>query len=264
MSGWQLNGDAPTSYSRFILKFMEGWTDDLILSAHCRDGDRVLDVACGTGIVANRVNSVSRRLCTITGIDLNEGMLTVARTNPQIEWRQGSASELPFEESEFDVVLCQQGLQYFPDRSAAMREMARVLAPGGRLAVSVWGALERQSFQAALADGVVTFLGPDAGVAFELASSLSSVEELRHLAENAGLPDARVRIEHRTLRYPIPARMVSGFMGATPVTAQFLAMSDDRKQAFVDHVVKRLASYIDDAGLAALQENHILTASKPG
>ena len=72
MSGWQLSGDAQTSYTRFILKFMEGWTDDLILSAHCRDGDRVLDVACGTGIVANRVNSVSRRLCTITGIDLNE------------------------------------------------------------------------------------------------------------------------------------------------------------------------------------------------
>ena len=262
MSGWQLSGDAPTSYSRFILKFMDVWTDDLISSARCRDGDRVLDVACGTGVVANRVNSVSRRLCTITGIDLNEGMLTVARSNPQIEWRQGSATELPFEEGEFDVVLCQQGLQYFPDRSAAMREMARVLAPGGRLAVSVWGALERQSFQAALVDGVVAFLGTDAGAAFELASSLNSVDELRSLAELGGFQDARVRIEHRTLRYPLPARIVSGFMGATPVTAQFLALPDDRKRAFVDHVVRRLASSVDDAGLAALQENHILTASK--
>jgi ubiquinone/menaquinone biosynthesis C-methylase UbiE len=94
-SGWQLSGDAPTAYVRFALKIMEPWTDDLIRSAGCRDGDRVLDVACGTGIVANRVNLVSGKLCTVTGIDVNEGMLSVARRNPQIEWHQGSATRPP-------------------------------------------------------------------------------------------------------------------------------------------------------------------------
>src|SRR5437764_9144095 len=143
-SGWQLSGDAPTAYTRFALKIMEPWTDDLILAAQCRDGDHVLDVGCGTGLVANRINLVSRKFCAITGIDINEGMLTAARRNPQIAWHQGSATELPFAEGTFDVVLCQQGLQYFPDRDKAMKEMARVLAPGGRIALNVWGALERQ------------------------------------------------------------------------------------------------------------------------
>ena len=106
-SGWQLAGDAPTAYTRCGHKVMEPWTDDLIRSAGCRDGDRVLDVACGTGIVANRIGLVTGKFCAITGIDLNDGMLSIARRNPQIDWHQGSATDLPFEPSSFEVVLCQ-------------------------------------------------------------------------------------------------------------------------------------------------------------
>ncbi len=263
MSGWQLSGDAPTSYTRFGHKIMEPWTDDLILAANCRDGDRVLDVACGAGLVANRINLVSRKLCSVTGIDLNEGMLSVARDNPQVEWRQGSAIELLFDTASFDVVLCQQGLQYFPDRTKAMEEMARVLVPGGRLALNVWGALERQPFHAALISAVGTFLGADARAAFDPAFSLNTAGELRQLATIAGLGNVRVRFEQRTLRYPVTGRLVAGFMGATPVTAQFMALPDDRRQVFVAHVVETLAGYVDDAGLAAPMENHFLTAMKP-
>ena len=82
MSGWQLSGDAPIAYDRFALKVMEPWTDDLILAAGCRDGDRVLDVACGTGLVSGRISLVTGKFCVITGIDINEGMLNVARRNP--------------------------------------------------------------------------------------------------------------------------------------------------------------------------------------
>src|ERR1044071_2943516 len=77
MSGWQLSGDAPIAYDRFALKVMEPWTDDLILAGGCRDGDRVLDVASGTGLVACRVSLFSRKFCASTGIDFNEGMLSV-------------------------------------------------------------------------------------------------------------------------------------------------------------------------------------------
>ena len=262
MSGYQLSGDAPTTYTRFGYKIMEPWTDDLIGSACCRDGDRVLDVACGPGLVANRVNQVSGKLCMVTGIDLNEGMLNIARRNPTIEWHQGSATELPFGESSFDVVLCQQGLQYFSDRIAAMKEMARVLLPGGRLALNVWGALERQIFHASLIEGIGKFLGAEAKSAFDLAFSLVSADELRKLAAGAGLTNIRVRFEQRTMRYPTASGMVTGFMGATPVTAQFLAMPDEQKSAFVDYVAGQLATYVDDEGLAAPMENHFLSATK--
>lgn len=262
MSGYQLSGDAPTMYSRFAGKIMGTWTDDLILSARCQDGDQVLDVACGPGTVANRVNLVSHKYCTVTGIDLNEGMLNIARRNPNVDWHQGSASQLPFENGRFDVVLCQQGLQYFDDRSAAMKQMARVLAPGGRMAINVWGALDRQPFHSACVAGVDQFLGNDAVSAFDRAFSLHRAAELRQLAVDAGLTNIQVRFAHRTMRYASPARLVDGFMNTTPVSVLYNGLSDDRKRAFVAFAVEQLARDIDDEGLAVPQENRFLTAVK--
>jgi SAM-dependent methyltransferase len=218
--------------------------------------------ACGTGVVASRVNLVSGKLCYVTGSDINEGMLNAARSNPQVEWRQGSATELPFDTDSFDVVLCQQGLQYFPDRAAAMREMARVLAPGGRVSVNVWGALERQPFFTAAIEAIGEFLGADAQTPFYLAFSLNSADELRGLALDAGLENVRVRFEHRTMRYPVPARFVTGWVSGAPIAAQFLALRDDRKEAFITSVLERISTYVDDAGLAVPMENHFLTAAR--
>jgi ubiquinone/menaquinone biosynthesis C-methylase UbiE len=101
--------------------------------------DRVLDVARGTGIAAARVNEASRAECRVAGLDINAGMLNVARRAPGIDWRLGGATEMTFPNSSFDVVLCQQGLQYSPDRQAALTEIARVLASDGRLSLNVWG-----------------------------------------------------------------------------------------------------------------------------
>lgn len=264
-SGRQLVGDEASSYTRFVHKIMEPWTndlihwtDDLIRSAECRDGDRVLDVACGTGRVANRISLVSGKLCSITGIDVNEGMLSIARRNTQVEWCQGSATDMPFDPEGFEVVLCQQGLQFFPDRARAMSEMARVLSPGGRLALNVWG-LDRQPFHAALIAGVDKFLGAEVAAAF--AFSLNMADELRHLARDAGLNDIRVRFECRTLPYPVSVGLVFSQMAATP---HFAALSDDDRKASAAYVVGRLASYVDDAGRRAVPvENHFLTALKP-
>ena len=262
MSGWQLAGDAPAAYSRFNVKIMEPWTDDLIRSANCRDGDRVLDVACGTGVVSNRISLVTMKHCSITGIDVNEGMLNVARRNPQMTWHLGSATGLPFEGDSFDVVICQQGLQYFPDRPAALREMTRVLVRGGRLALNVWGALDRQPGMLAIVEVVADFLGRDSQSAFDMACSLNTRQELCRLAEDAGLRNVHVRFEHRTMRYPNAADYVAAFMGATPVTAQFVALPEEQRQAFIAQVAEKLASYVDDAGLAVPWENHFLTAVK--
>src|ERR1700712_5804601 len=183
MSGWQLSDDGPTAYTRYAMPIMEPWTDDLIMQGQCKTGDRVLDVACGTGFVASRVNVVSNAECKVVGIDINEAMLNTARKNTSIEWHLGSATKLPFDDGSFDVVLCQQGLQYFPDRPAAMREMARVLVPGGRVSLNVWGPIERQPFHAALVDAVTHILGYEHKAVFDLAFSLNTRQQLHNLAE---------------------------------------------------------------------------------
>jgi SAM-dependent methyltransferase len=256
MSGYQLSGSAPAAYVRFARPIMGPWTDDLIDQAQCVSGDRVLDVACGTGIVSARVDPA----CKITGIDVNEGMLAVAKQNTKIEWHLGSATEMPFKDASFDVVLCQQGLQYFPDRGAAVREMARVLAPGGRISLNVWGPIERQPFHAALLEAITTFLGDEHKAVFDLAFSLVTTKELHDLANAAGLKDAHVRFEHRTIRYPDVGQLADGFMQSTPIAGQYTALPMDKRKSFIERVASRLAAYIDDDGLASPMENHFLRA----
>ena len=130
--------------------------------------------------------------------------------------------------------------------------------------LNVWGALNRQPFYVALVDGIVEFMGKEtAKSAFDLPFSLNTAAELRMLANDVGLQRISIRFEHRTMRYPAPAKMVAGFMIATPIASQFQALPSDRQSAFVDYVAARLAGYVDDAGLAVPMENHFLTAVKP-
>ena len=253
--------DFQNSYAKYAGKIMEPWTDDLIRQARCQRGDRVLDVACGPGTVASRVNRVCGANCAVSGIDINESMLKLARADNSVEWQLGSAEDLPFEDCSFDVVLCQQGLQYFGDRTKAMMEMARVLRPGGRVSLAVWGAIERQPFYLALEDGFSRFL-PEAKNAYEQAFSLNTVDELRNLAVSAGLKDARVRFEHRTIRHPSLKEFVDGFMRGTKVSGLYVVLPIDAQTAFVEHVSGLLSGYVDDGGMAFPLENHFLTATR--
>jgi hypothetical protein len=117
-------------------------------------------------------------------------------------------------------------------------------------------------FHAAIVDGIATFFGAEARTALDIGFSLNTAEELRRLAIDAGLRNIKIRFEHRTMRHPSAAEMAAGFMQATPVAAQFKALSDDKRTAFVGHVSERLSDYIDDGGLAAPLENHFLTATR--
>jgi ubiquinone/menaquinone biosynthesis C-methylase UbiE len=127
-------------------------------------GERVLDVACGTGSVARHAAPLVGADGKVIGLDLNPGMLAVARALPAppgatIEWLEGNATSLALPDDAFELVLCQQGLQFFPDRGAALREMRRVLAEGGRVAISVWQALPRHPVYEALFEATAPHLG---------------------------------------------------------------------------------------------------------
>jgi ubiquinone/menaquinone biosynthesis C-methylase UbiE len=126
----------------------------------------VLDVACGTGVVARTAADRMGGRGRVAGLDRNQGMLAVAgRLRPDLEWHEGDAAELPFADASFDAVLCQSALMFFPDRVAALREMARVAAPGGTVAVQVWDLLEAQEGYGAMYAAFSRQLGPGAGSA---------------------------------------------------------------------------------------------------
>ena len=143
---FQLSAEAAERYeAQFVPAIFAEWAPRLIEIAGVEADQRVLDVACGTGIVARTAAEALAGSGQVVGLDLNPAMLAVARrVRPDLEWRQGDVASLPFSDGSFDRVLCQMALMFFPDRRQALREMARVTRPGSVVAVCVPAALEDQ------------------------------------------------------------------------------------------------------------------------
>src|SRR5688572_12161452 len=156
-----------TSYQdQVVPALMEEWAPRVADAADIRRGDRVLDVACGTGVLARAAASRAGSSGTVTGLDRNPGMLAVAsRLSPTLRWQQGTAEALPFPDQSFDAVISQFGLMFVPEPAVALREMMRVLAPGGRLAVAVWASLSDTPAYAAEVAVVERLAGSAAGAA---------------------------------------------------------------------------------------------------
>jgi len=140
---WQLRGNAAELYERYVVPYILGpWAPGLVELAALQPGEHVLDLACGTGVVARLAATKVEPTGHVTGLDLNAAMLAVARSLPpppgtSITWVEGSAVAMDLPDASFDVILYQQGFQFFPDQPAALREMHRVLVPGGRVLLSV-------------------------------------------------------------------------------------------------------------------------------
>jgi len=206
----------------------------------------------------------------VVGLDINPGMLAVARSltlprgSAQIEWCEGSALALPFAEGVFDVVLCQLGLQFVPDRPAAVREMRRVLGRGGHVGASVYAPIDRNPATHALADALDRHLGAGASRAKRHEHSLGDPNELRALFAGAGFEDVRVETVARTVCFASAAEYVRVQLVATPL-ADMLGEheSADREQilaAVTADVDASLAPFVRDDGLAFPQEVHVALA----
>jgi SAM-dependent methyltransferase len=259
---FQLEGDAAERYERWAVPFVLGpWVPALLDLAELRAGERVLDVATGTGVVARLA---ARRVApaTVTGLDLNQGMLEVARRLPlppglTIHWRQGSALALPFADGAFEVVLCQQGLQFFPDRLKALGEMRRVLTPAGRVAVSVWTG--PSPYFSALREGLERYVGTEAAISGAVARSLGDADELRGLLRGAGFRDVVVHHIRMTLRLPPPEEFVLRHMSAIPAAGLVAAAGEEARGALVAHMKKATRAYVDGYGLAIPEEINVAT-----
>lgn len=239
------------------------WVDDLLDRVGLKAGDSVLDVACGTGIVARVARQRLGPSARIVGVDVSAPMLLVAReTGPDIEWREGNAMWLPVPDDEkFDVVLCQQGLQFVSDKLAAAREMRRVLTPGGRVAVSTWLGLEQNPIFLELHEVAVRQIGHIDDTRF----SFGDGEVLRKVLQDGGLRDVSVVQLRKTLRVPDAEAFLRlnsmALMGMSKVSSQL----SENGRAHLLTLMQResapiLARYRDNGGIVFEMGTNVASA----
>lgn len=199
----QVSKNAAEVYEDFFLPALfQPWARPVVAAAQIRSGDRVLDVACGTGVLARAALEEVGPSGAVVGLDVNTGMLDVAKVKaPSIEWREGKAERLPFETATFDKVVSQYGLMFFDDKIVALKEMARVLKPSGRLVVAVWDSLDNTPGYAAMTGLLRRLFGDDAARGLEAPYSLGDKAQLRRLFERAGLVDADLQTRPGTAQF---------------------------------------------------------------
>jgi ubiquinone/menaquinone biosynthesis C-methylase UbiE len=207
-----MSNPAETYENYMVPTLFAPWALRLIEAANPQPGERVLDVGCGTGIVARRVAAHLGSNESIVGIDLNPNMLTVARAKAQqegfaIEWHQGRAEKLPFADASFHLVLCQFALMFFADRQAALTEIQRVLVDGGRVLLSVWQSLNQHPFYQKLHEVIEHRLGMS-GVQDIFA--LGDAPGLRALLTEAGFQQVEIEPVSMTARFPDPEGFLAG------------------------------------------------------
>jgi ubiquinone/menaquinone biosynthesis C-methylase UbiE len=267
---YQQDGSAADLFQRYIVpRITSLWGRDLVGRARVHVGENVLDVACGTGVVT-RLAAVQSCTGRVVGLDLNADMLRVARSiadeaGAQVEWCEGSALALPFEESAFDVVLCQLGLQFFPDKSLALREMARVLRFGGRLALSVFTGIERTPIAYAFANALDRHLGEGASSAKRAEHSFSDSIVLAQLAADAGLKNVVVVPVTQTIRFPSAHDYVWSQLTATPQARLLSKMLGQERDALIQAIAEDLtgADSVGPCGeVSSAQECNVLTATR--
>ena len=243
---WQLEGSAAELYQRYLVPAITTkWAEDLVHRAQLRAGEDVLDVACGTGVVAR----LAARKVTpghVTGLDLNSGMLAVARSVPNegepVSWKEASALDLPFSSGHLDAVLCQLGLQFFPDQPKALREMRRVVRDSGRVALSVYSPIERTPGANTFVRALDEVLGPEASRIKRSEHSFASPAQLEKLLLDAGFSTVDVHTVAQTIVFPSVLDYVRFQLLATPMTVLLQDEVDPERQAIISSVAAKTAS----------------------
>lgn len=261
--GKKFGGNAAENYEQYFVPAIgRPLAVDLVAAAALRSGDRVLDVGCGTGVVTRLAAEQVGPGGSVAGADMTAGMLEVARSvapSPsRIQWYETSAEAMPLPDNSFDVVFCQLALQFIADKAAAVREIHRVLAPGGRTLVTVpTPSRFFDVFERILARHV-----PSAAPFVAMVFSLNDPAALERLFRNAGFKDVAVQSLSKRLRLPSPQEFLWQYVHSTPMSGLVGDVSQEVRAALERDVAAGWREWLTDGGLTYEQPILRATARK--
>ena len=254
-------GSPAELYERhFVPKIGLPCAELLVDAARPAAGERIIDVACGTGVAtrlaAERVGPDGK----VAGVDGHPGMLAVAQTSTDrpIEWRHATADGLPYGDDSFDVALCSLGLQFFADKTRALAEMRRVIVNGGRLAVGVPGPIPPMMQD--LHDALIPHVGIEVAAFVQAVFVLDDPDRFAALCHTAGWRDARVETHSLILKLDPPADFLWQYLLGTPLAAATAGLDMDEQRNLEADVVKRWRQYETTDGSEMTIDLHIAVA----
>ncbi|KRR20483.1 hypothetical protein CQ13_32330 [Bradyrhizobium retamae] len=242
----------PDNYERYFVPTIGvPASKGLLAAAQLKPGERVLDVACGTGVVARAAANAVGPTGTVAGLDISPGMLTRARkqvpSGNSIHWYEASAEAMPLPDRSFDVVLCQMGLQFMANKRAATTEMHRVLVPGGRALVTVPG--PEPDLFSVMGDALGRRIGPEVAAFERTVFSLHDEAEIHKLFEGAGFGRVEVHAATARLAVPEPRDFLWQYINSTPMVGGVMKVDEATRTTFEREVTNKWQPFRANGGM---------------
>lgn len=262
---FQLQGNAPQIYETLnVPALFRPLAEATLREVEVPPGARVIDIACGTGIVGRLVAEKVGKSGSVVGVDLNAGMIEVAKrsapvTGADIEWHQGDVTDLPFPDDSFDLAFCQQGLQFFPDKLAALKDMRRVLAPGGTLILTVWSAVT--ALGAAFADVLTRYVSAEVAKTSVAPFAFNDREVIQTLFVESGFLEIKIEIMVVERLIGPAEESIPAIMAAAAYANDIEKLDAATRTAIVKEVGEALKDYRKDEGFAIPHHTHLIRAT---
>ncbi len=258
-------GFAERYHATLVPVIFQPWARELLRRMSPRDGDHILDLACGTGVVTGEIAASGVAAGSLTGVDYNAGMLAVARRKAaeagiEAEWVEADAGDLPFPDDRFDRAYCQQALQFFPDRPRALKELRRVLAEEGRVAFCVQREIDVNPMLKSQAETLDKHVGPEASAAVRAICGLPDGDEIRALFEDAGFQDVAVESVSLSLHHPDGRAYAAGAMGGMHTGDRLSQLSDSERRQCIDDFLTGLGDCFDGTAINFPHVSNVITA----
>lgn len=262
---FQLASDGPDIYEKYMVPLWFGrWAEALVKCIDLKETEKVLDVACGTGVATRLAKDKVGLTGHVDGLDINASMLSKAKeiaSGLDINWIESDIGSTNLPSAAYDAIISQHGYHYFPDKPAALCEFRRLLKPGGRIAFSIWDS--HSPYTLAICSAVEKFISPEVAARQRSQRSTPSADELHDQVRNAGFLGINVQRQQLMMDVPLAVEFVPLHLCSMPIADAYLALDEATKQLLINDVSEAMEPHVRGNRMVYPDAVHVVKGYTP-